>query len=492
MAQELRGDSMRKNYACMLILILFAFALFNIPNAKNYKKQSIMSNNTWMAHTLQSSHRGTLSQNLDNYVGSRMSMLNVEVENSDINGSVVIGGVSVVEIDNSTILSGMENMILLQDNAMLIIRNTTINSTQGMTYFYCYNNSQLIIEDSVSHTSITIYAFDNSSIRIVDSKIRVTLYEYGSASIEMDNVFEAGIEGAELYNSSSLYIYNCNGVLDAYCEILITDHANMNIINTSFGYEVIVEAHSAATITIFDSQVLASGYMELYDEARMTAQNVDVRSYDIYIYNNSMMNSTETKAEVIDVADNSAVYLYNPNISILSVSDEATAYVEGGNISNVLLASYIDGAAYYRFGPTAIINSSTVGMIDAETADVVKILNSNVDTLFYYYVFTGSVVVNSSNISYTSYYYSADWSTSTVNNTTLITNIFIVYNATDATIVDKDEAMIFLISVESCYVENVNSTTLYAMSSNATINRSEDVCVVSKKSQVRILSLIHI
>lgn len=191
----------------------------------------------------------SITDDIDLY-DDKIYVIDTDIDN--ITGSINIGGNSTLEINNCILnfdlTEDLQYGIYLEDNAKIIINNSTLESDGKMWEFELRDNSTIDVSDSYlkNHSAVKIY--DNSTLNGSNSLIE---------ELRMDNEGIATIDECEIYPNMQFF-FNVGSPLefpDSYTPVdFLIDNSSLGgwkldmINSTAQGWQVDVKPNTIITI----------------------------------------------------------------------------------------------------------------------------------------------------------------------------------------------------------------------------------------------------
>lgn len=191
----------------------------------------------------------SITSDLDLY-DDQTYTINANINN--ITGSINIGGNTILIIENATLNFDLDEDLqygfYLEDNAKIIIRNSTLHSSNKMWEFELRNNASIDVNDSFLRNHSAVKLFDNCTLVGAHSLIE---------ELRMDNQGVATINDCEIYPNMQ-FSFNVGTALefpDSYTSVdfIIDNTANngwkLDMTNSvAQGWQVDVKPNTNITI----------------------------------------------------------------------------------------------------------------------------------------------------------------------------------------------------------------------------------------------------
>ena len=375
----------------------------------------------------------------------------VVIENSFINGSIVIEGDAEVFFDNVTIVLRMfyrpsqkyhddfVGSIEIHDSATVMIRNSKfIVQTYGPYGICLYDYSHLSIigckNDNLSYP-VSIQSYDYSMVEIRESTGLYEVDAYDDSCVEVSEIPSGGTIDVDLYNSS-------NG--DMFGKI--NGSTSWGLYDYSFLYMSFADAGSSG--------------VDLYNYSTLTMIRSNI--YGVYANQYSGIDLFDSYVFAMNAYDYASLDFENSTVDFLYICDRVSMYVNQGTISYLQLDWYEHTKEYVAPGPRAEIDDSDIMYISTTSAEMLIIRNSNVDDLYYVNVFNRTYAVIMENSIASDGYY--------VNYKAINTTIGALHNMTGYKIVAIGlDTLVINRSVDEIFAYNVANISIYNISSGAYI-----------------------
>ena len=147
----------------------------------------------------------TITDDIDLY-DDRNYEINTDI--NDIKGSINMGGNTTLYITNAilnfNLIEDLQYGIYLEDNAKIILNNTTIKSNNKMWEFELVNNSSIDVKDSFLKNHSAVKLYDETSLDGINSLIE---------ELRMDNKGKAIINNCEIYPNMQFF-FSPNAILE--------------------------------------------------------------------------------------------------------------------------------------------------------------------------------------------------------------------------------------------------------------------------------------
>lgn len=190
-----------------------------------------------------------INADIDLYDGKTYT---IKTNIDNINGSIAIGGNTTLIIENATLSfdlnEDLEHGIYMEDNAKIIIKNSTLKSLNKQWEFELTNNASIDVADSFLKNHSAVKLFNNCTLNGTNSLIE---------ELRMDNMGVATINNCEIYPNMQFF-FNVGSPLEfppSYESVnfVIDNSANngwtLNMTNSvAQGWQVDVKPNTDITI----------------------------------------------------------------------------------------------------------------------------------------------------------------------------------------------------------------------------------------------------
>lgn len=360
----------------------------------------------------------------DNKVDAKSTRMVIDydavVRDTVINGTVVITRDSRVLFENVTFVPLSEEysepyeyyngLIEIYDSAKVAIRDSRIMYTSTYySYMFLFGTAELKFENVSSLLDGTniIVCYDSSKAFIKNTNISMSVdtFDYSEATIDtikgdivthafnnsMVNVYGDNYGYLEIYgfNNSEIHIVDLNS--HYWTDIGGFDYSFINITNSNLSYGSILFANHYSYVCSYNSYL---DMVKFEDKAFLFASNCDINSAEFY-----------------------------------SVSRFNISY---GSIGYIFMGMYPGCNEWELPGPSGVLDSVIINNIETKSMNIVDIVNSNVDYLYYSKVYNETVTATDTGVGADYWYINYNSVGSTINNTVEKQDLLLLYNATYA------------------------------------------------------------
>lgn len=334
---------------------------------------------------------------------------NVDMRHCDFYGSIWAKGEADVYMEDIDFIISDSTKILVEDHAKVVINKSRfIGDGSPYLVIYLYNWSELYIYDSdFMFKVIYVYMYDNSKFVVDDGE-----------------------------NITQFYVY---------------DNSNLTIIGDFPDLDV--RLYDSAELLIYQSTLTDTPNIEAYSNSRITLSYVNY-TFDIDLYNNAELNAYSSTIYRIETNDSSLIDLYDTNVSELYVEWDSTAYLFDSNITymDVVIGTH---EGELKNGPVANIENSYVFALSIYSFMPTIIKSSEIKTLEYCNIYTGSVNITPTEQEYVHYSDSYINISSTIHTAINNTDYIFIHDASYVEINNVDDpGEIYLYDVEEAYIYN--------------------------------------
>jgi len=341
----------------------------------------------------------TLSYTADNASFTMNIWVNnatLEVINASITftgaGAIIADNSSLIKLINATLSGG--GSIIARDNSRIIANNLSTDKQIEL-----WTGSTLDVQNSPNSLTSNVYAYTNSTVKLVGSSSASSIYVYDHS---IANISNSSANYLEVYGFSKAYVSGGSSIGSTYIDgfsyldsrdstlatggssIEIDDGSTAYIKNSKTGYYFWAGYYVPSPIVIEGLEftyTAGENKFECYYDCKVRASNVTMVGAPNYVYAYDIGNVSMTGLDISSSSDNVYVYAYyigDMNITNAVISAPGSVYIWPYYSGSMNLSNANITAAYVSLGSDdmATLNiqkvNATAGYWDIEAYDDAK------------------------------------------------------------------------------------------------------------------------